>query len=368
MPDFFIKPIFWNTSGYKKPSGFKARGGFPKKYGFGHEEWNNSKRMRFSKDGVQYRAFHTERMRNTEPEDSGSYVFLISSHDGVQDLVGIAGNATCLFDAEPRRKKLAKNLKLDGLWKQTWNVETVRNCFSSDQGRFLAIWKSDVQWIPNWICPSDMFLWLDTPINIKPKAFEINGKKQFIAMYSGFNRISSEQALVIMKCVPENDRSAKWNRLVSTIQRHCGPLSQYRDLETIRKREGILKTMREALSQARLGQGAFRRKLEERWDSKCAVTGTGIRELLRASHIKDWKSSGDDERLDANNGLLLAAHIDALFDKGLISFDDCGRMLISNRVARSERDLLGIPKSLRRKLSNEERRYLSVHRYTYGFD
>ena len=368
MPDFFIKPIFWNTSGYKKPLGFKATGGFPKDYGFGHEEWNNSKRMKFSKDGVQYRAFHTERLGNSEPEASETYVFLISSHDGVQDLVGIAGNATCLIDAEPRRKKLAKKLKLDELWRQTWNVETVRKCFLNDQDEFLKIWKEDVKWIPNWICPSDMFLWLDTPINIKPKAMEITGKKKFIAMFRSFNRISSEQALAIMKCVPENDRSAKWNRLVSTIQRHCEPLSQYRDLETIRKRKGILKTTREALSQARLGQGAFRRKLEDRWDSKCAVTGTGIRELLRASHIKDWKSSGDDERLDENNGLLLAAHMDALFDKGLISFDDRGRMLISNRVGRSERDLLGIPKSLRGKLSNGERRYLSVHRHTYGFD
>ena len=63
MPDFFIKPIFWNTLGYKKPSGFKARSGYPAENGFGHEEWNNSKKMLFVEDGVQYRAFHTERMR-----------------------------------------------------------------------------------------------------------------------------------------------------------------------------------------------------------------------------------------------------------------------------------------------------------------
>ena len=108
MPDFFIKPIFWNTLGYKKPSGFKARSGYPAENGFGHEEWNNSKKMLFVEDGVQYRAFHTERMRMQIPEASASSIFLISSHDGVQDLVGIVGNATCLIVAERRRRKLAK--------------------------------------------------------------------------------------------------------------------------------------------------------------------------------------------------------------------------------------------------------------------
>src|ERR1700730_15635390 len=41
----------------------------------------------------------------------------------------------------------------------------------------------------------------------------------------------------------------------------------------------------------------------------------------------------EQERLDPENGILLAAHIDALFDRGLITFLDDGAMLISKRVS-----------------------------------
>ena len=43
-------------------------------------------------------------------------------------------------------------------------------------------------------------------------------------------------------------------------------------------------------------------------------------ELLIASHIKPWRDSNDEERLDACNGLLLAAHVDKAFDRYLLSF------------------------------------------------
>lgn len=39
--------------------------------------------------------------------------------------------------------------------------------------------------------------------------------------------------------------------------------------------------------------------------------------LLRASHAKPWKDSSDAEHLDVYNGLLLAVHLDALFDRGI---------------------------------------------------
>jgi len=41
---------------------------------------------------------------------------------------------------------------------------------------------------------------------------------------------------------------------------------------------------------------------------------------LKASHIKAWKDcTSTQERLDSNNGLLLCANHDALFDQYLIS-------------------------------------------------
>ena len=126
-------------------------------------------------------------------------------------------------------------------------------------------------------------------------------------------------------------------------------------------------TTQKALIDARRGQGFFRKQLDLRWDSKCAITECTIREILRASHIKPWKISDNQERLDPENGILLSANIDILFDKGFISFDDGGNMLISKRLSARDQKLLGLPKNLRRKPSSGERSYLAHHRKAFKF-
>ena len=79
--------------------------------------------------------------------------------------------------------------------------------------------------------------------------------------------------------------------------------------------------------------------------SQNAQLNTGVAEprLLRASHIKPWaRCETDAERLDVYNGLLLAAHLDAAFDAGLVSFSDEGAILFSSHFAQEDRDALGI--------------------------
>ena len=94
------------------------------------------------------------------------------------------------------------------------------------------------------------------------------------------------------------------------------------DLLALNERTDIPVTMREALVQARVGQGRFRSDVAGLWGKGevCALTGIDVPELLIASHIKPWRDSNDDERLDACNGLLLAAHVDKAFDRYLLSF------------------------------------------------
>lgn len=121
-------------------------------------------------------------------------------------------------------------------------------------------------------------------------------------------------------------------------------------------------TTREALIEARLGMGAYRSQLEFRWGNQCAVTGCALNEILRASHIKPWSTSNNKERLDPANGLLLAAHIDALFDRGLISFANSGKMLLSKRIGPAERKMFGLPRQIRLKLTVAEKKYLAIHR------
>ena len=105
-------------------------------------------------------------------------------------------------------------------------------------------------------------------------------------------------------------------------------------------------TEAERLVVQRVGQDLFRSALLDYWQGRCCVTGLAVPSLLRASHIKPWaKCATDDERLDVFNGLLLAPHLDALFDGGWISFSDQGGMLVSKQLSAAARAQLGIDTS-----------------------
>lgn len=88
-------------------------------------------------------------------------------------------------------------------------------------------------------------------------------------------------------------------------------------------------TVREALVKQRRGQDKYRNALEKLWGGRCPVTGINHPAFLVASHAKPWADSSPSERLDPYNGILLAVHIDRLFDGGWISFTDTGEILLS---------------------------------------
>lgn len=123
-------------------------------------------------------------------------------------------------------------------------------------------------------------------------------------------------------------------------------------------------TTRLTLSEARTKQADFRRGLEEWWGGRCAVTGVDISSLLIASHIVPWRLSNKEERADSANGLLLEPGLDRLFDKGLITFDDSGQMLISENLSEINRDALGLTHELRlrKDLTPRQKTYLEFHR------
>lgn len=134
------------------------------------------------------------------------------------------------------------------------------------------------------------------------------------------------------------------------------------DIADIESQTDVPATTREALVQARIGQGEFRRKLLARWGDSCAVTGCDLKEALRASHCKPWRASDNAERLNAANGLLLSANLDALFDRHLIAFDDDGEMLVSSRITGDHRALLSLGGRLRLSPTEEEQTFLRIHR------
>lgn len=114
----------------------------------------------------------------------------------------------------------------------------------------------------------------------------------------------------------------------------------------------------------RVGQNIFRDALFAYWGGVCAVTSVAEPRLLRASHIKPWaQCETDGERLDVYNGLLLAAHLDAAFDAGLIAFKDNGEILISDDLTESDRRAMNINSRLvLRQVADSHCENLAWHR------
>jgi putative restriction endonuclease len=129
--------------------------------------------------------------------------------------------------------------------------------------------------------------------------------------------------------------------------------------------QDLASSVRNQLIAARVGQGNFRDAVLER-ERRCRVTGLSHEPLLVASHIKPWRSCATAiERLDGDNGLMLAPHIDRLFDRGFISFGDDGAVLTSQHLTDEILQALGCS-NLRSfnagPFREGQRAYLAYHR------
>ena len=121
-------------------------------------------------------------------------------------------------------------------------------------------------------------------------------------------------------------------------------------------------TEKEQLVKARLGQGLFRQKLI-RVERQCRLTGISDLNFLVASHIKPWRVSNNEERQDGNNGLFLSPHVDRLFDRGWISFEDDGSLMISGNTSRKTMELWRLNQDINVGSFNEkQKQYLAYHR------
>jgi hypothetical protein len=110
---------------------------------------------------------------------------------------------------------------------------------------------------------------------------------------------------------------------------------------TIELDENIESTQKSALILARRGQGLFRERVQQ-VESRCRITLVDRPEHLRASHCKPWRDCSNDERLDADNGLMLTPSIDHLFDRGFISFEGSGDLLVSPVAHRESLARMGV--------------------------
>ena len=99
--------------------------------------------------------------------------------------------------------------------------------------------------------------------------------------------------------------------------------------------------------------------------NRCCLCNVTQKDFLIASHIKPWKDSDENERLDIDNGLLLCPNHDKAFDRGYISFDDDGKILISDKLDETNKVFLNLRSDMSIKLTRGNKKYLDYHRNNY---
>lgn len=135
-------------------------------------------------------------------------------------------------------------------------------------------------------------------------------------------------------------------------------------IDIIANDTNISDTERDSLIKSRIGQGAFRAALLKKYNGACIVTGISLKNLLIASHIKPWAVSSNAERLSTENGLLLSANYDRLFDGGLISFDNNRKIIVSRYIDAENKKRLHLNDEITANVifSNEMKLNLEYHR------
>ncbi len=131
----------------------------------------------------------------------------------------------------------------------------------------------------------------------------------------------------------------------------------------IKEDNSLTETEKETIIKARRGQGKFREALINKYSHKCIMTGVSVHQVLVASHIKPWAICNNDERIDENNGLLLSATYDRLFDSGLITFDITGKIRISSMISKDNADKLNLVfgKKYNIKYNSKMEKYIQYH-------
>ena len=134
------------------------------------------------------------------------------------------------------------------------------------------------------------------------------------------------------------------------------------DIEDTKNNPHLKETEKEQMIQARIGQGNFRSVLIKYWGG-CALTRMPMTSILIASHIKAWRDSDNDERLDCYNGLLLLPNYDKLFDKGYISFNPkTGKLLCSKFIDEHDRIALNLSETMKlSKIEDKHQKFLQYH-------
>lgn len=200
-----------------------------------------------------------------------------------------------------------------------------------------------------------------------------NGKKVFLFIQDirSFVKFESELTLQDIDFFVGPDRNGKERTSIKFFFKRVGKRLDY-PIESAYSHVSEIdgnnyntpnETERKGLVTSRIGQGAYRKSVLYRWEFKCAVSNYTKKEILIASHILPWKDANNDQRLDVNNGILLSPTYDALFDQHLISFENTGKIILSDSFLKTNYINIGVSgKEIIKNFRSENHYYLEGHR------
>ena len=234
-------------------------------------------------------------------------------------------------------------------------------------------WRVDVHWNPlnQQIKPADHIAVLrpTLPLRYSPIRAENGAGLQSVylaevpdPMMEVLAGLIGYEARALMDAAPPpmpdrvSDRSSTVESLKESWENHIE--------EQVQGDQSIDETERVAIVRARRGQGLFRQNVRQ-IERGCRVTLVENPEHLIASHCKPWRHATNQERLDGENGLLLTPSIDHLFDRGFISFENSGRLIVSPVADAESLRRMGVDYSAPLNVgdfSSGQKGYLDYHR------
>ncbi|MEK4536335.1 HNH endonuclease [Peribacillus sp. FSL K6-1552] len=210
--------------------------------------------------------------------------------------------------------------------------------------------------------------WKKPYLGVKLEVLEVRMLEGFISRLSLLEHTVLKDLLILRQRTQTNyllslehaiELQKLWNSSNNSIQNELKN-NFHRELESIVDDE-ITGTEKEQIIKSRIGQSAFKKALLVN-DKKCRLCGVTDERFLVASHIKPWSKSNNHERLDSNNGLLLCPNHDALFDKGYISFDVDGTIMISASLDEATKVFLNINETMNIRMNESQQEYMKWHR------
>lgn len=196
-------------------------------------------------------------------------------------------------------------------------------------------------------------------------------KDEVIRFFVEFCRLNNLKVPEIKSVIEEGDKPSSSYTSREEIANNADEeeklIIENRSLEKEITDKNLVGIDRIVVVKARVNQGVFRDRLIRKYH-KCCLCGTDEESLLIASHIKPWVDSTPEERIDGYNGLLLCPNHDKLFDRGFITFDDDGSIMISKSLLQNNRIFLNVDSDIKIVLESASRRYMKYHRENIFMD